>query len=158
MIKITLQFRSIVTKCILFNLFLLSNHAVYLLVWNSRLGFEHSRLEFWLSSVSSHCPEAPIFLIGTHIDQVCFVVKICMVCTFYLLHNCIISLLLNGDMHRRQFPLSNTSLICRINLTQVTAYYLVFSFKTLFIFHTNIYILMEYLSILYMNTLFCFMI
>ncbi|ELU16141.1 hypothetical protein CAPTEDRAFT_214304 [Capitella teleta] len=44
--------------------------AVYMLVWNTRLGFEHSGIEFWLSSVSCHCPKAPIFIIGTHADQI----------------------------------------------------------------------------------------
>lgn len=51
--------------------FFLSNRAVYLLVWNVRLGHEHAGLEFWLSSIECHAPKAPIFIVGTHIDQVC---------------------------------------------------------------------------------------
>ena len=39
-------------------------------MWNTRLGFEHSGLEFWLSSIACHSPKAPIFIIGTHADQV----------------------------------------------------------------------------------------
>ncbi|KAK3098103.1 hypothetical protein FSP39_016142 [Pinctada imbricata] len=50
--------------------FFLSKRAVYLLLWNVRLGFEHAGLHFWLSSISVHAPKAPIFVIGTHIDQV----------------------------------------------------------------------------------------
>ncbi|EDV23062.1 uncharacterized protein TRIADDRAFT_57945 [Trichoplax adhaerens] len=50
--------------------FFLSNRAVYLLVWNTRLGYEHAGLEFWLSSISCHAPEAPIFVVGTHCDKV----------------------------------------------------------------------------------------
>ena len=50
--------------------FFLSSRAVYLLVWNVRLGSEYAGLEFWLSSISCHAPGAPIFVVGTHIDQV----------------------------------------------------------------------------------------
>ena len=50
--------------------FFLSSRGVYLLVWNVRLGSEYAGLEFWLSSISVHAPGAPIFVIGTHIDQV----------------------------------------------------------------------------------------
>lgn len=35
-----------------------------------RLGSEYAGLDFWLSSISCHAPEAPIFIVGTHIDQV----------------------------------------------------------------------------------------
>ena len=50
--------------------FFLSNRAVYLLLWNVRLGHEHAGLDFWLSSISVQCPKAPIFVVGSHIDQV----------------------------------------------------------------------------------------
>ncbi|XP_070533769.1 uncharacterized protein [Ptychodera flava] len=50
--------------------FFLSNRAVYLLLWNTRLGVEHSGLDFWLSSIAVHAPKAPIFVVGTHADQV----------------------------------------------------------------------------------------
>ncbi|KAL8560611.1 hypothetical protein ACOMHN_062576 [Nucella lapillus] len=50
--------------------FFLSDRAVYLLLWNIRLGFEHAGLDFWLSSISVHAPKAPIFVVGTHVDQV----------------------------------------------------------------------------------------
>lgn len=50
--------------------FFLSNRAVYLLLWNVRLGHQHAGLEFWLSSIECHAPKAPIFLVGTHIDEV----------------------------------------------------------------------------------------
>ena len=55
--------------CVLLQFFL-SNRAVYLLLWTTRLGFEHAGLEFWLSSIRCHAPKAPIFVIGTHRDQV----------------------------------------------------------------------------------------
>ncbi|CAF0705574.1 unnamed protein product, partial [Brachionus calyciflorus] len=50
--------------------FFLSSRGVYLLVWNVRLGSEYAGLEFWLSSISCHAPGAPIFVVGTHTDQV----------------------------------------------------------------------------------------
>ncbi|CAL1535024.1 unnamed protein product, partial [Lymnaea stagnalis] len=50
--------------------FFLSKRAVYLLLWSTRQGFEHAGLEFWLSSIASHAPNTPIFVIGTHCDQV----------------------------------------------------------------------------------------
>ena len=50
--------------------FFLSSRAIYLLVWNTRLGYEHSGLDFWLSSIACHCPKAPIFIVGTHADKV----------------------------------------------------------------------------------------
>lgn len=34
------------------------------------MGSEYAGLEFWLSSISCHAPGAPIFVIGTHIDEV----------------------------------------------------------------------------------------
>ncbi|CAH1772675.1 unnamed protein product [Owenia fusiformis] len=50
--------------------FFLSQRAVYLLLWTTRLGHEHAGLDFWLSSITSHAPDTPIFIVGTHIDQV----------------------------------------------------------------------------------------
>ena len=50
--------------------FFLSNRAVYLLLWNIRLGYEHAGLDFWLSSIACHAPKAPIIVIGSHVDQV----------------------------------------------------------------------------------------
>ncbi|XP_064636061.1 uncharacterized protein LOC135493099 isoform X2 [Lineus longissimus] len=50
--------------------FFLSKRAVYLLLWTTRLGYEHAGLDFWLSSISCHAPDTPIFIVGTHCDQV----------------------------------------------------------------------------------------
>ena len=55
--------------CFLFQFFL-SNRAVYLLLWNVRLGYEHAGLDFWLSSITVQAPKAPIFVVGSHVDQV----------------------------------------------------------------------------------------
>ena len=50
--------------------FFLSSRAIYILVWNVRLGSEYAGLDFWLSSISCHAPGAPVFVVGTHVDQV----------------------------------------------------------------------------------------
>ncbi|XP_013400345.1 probable serine/threonine-protein kinase roco5 [Lingula anatina] len=50
--------------------FFLSSRAVYLLLWTTRSGYEHAGLEFWLSSIASHAPGAPVFVIGTRADEV----------------------------------------------------------------------------------------
>ncbi|CAF0816500.1 unnamed protein product [Brachionus calyciflorus] len=50
--------------------FFLSSRAVYFLVWNVRLGSDYAGLDFWLNSINCHAPGAPIFIIGTHIDEV----------------------------------------------------------------------------------------
>ncbi|KAK7478154.1 hypothetical protein BaRGS_00030601 [Batillaria attramentaria] len=50
--------------------FFLSNRAVYLLLWNIRLGYEHAGLDFWLSSIACHAPKAPVLVVGTHCDKV----------------------------------------------------------------------------------------
>ncbi|CAF3639029.1 unnamed protein product [Rotaria socialis] len=50
--------------------FFLAKKAVYILAWNIRLGAEHAGLDFWLSSICCHAPNAPIFVVGTHSDLV----------------------------------------------------------------------------------------
>ena len=53
--------------------FFMSNRSVYILVWNVRLGHEHAGLDFWLHSIACHAPDTPVFVVGTHIDEVgCF--------------------------------------------------------------------------------------
>ena len=50
--------------------FFLTSRAIYLLLWTTRLGYEHAGLEFWLGSIACHAPKTPIFIIGTHCDKV----------------------------------------------------------------------------------------
>lgn len=35
-----------------------------------RMGFEHAGLDFWLSSIACHAPDAPVLIVGTQLDQV----------------------------------------------------------------------------------------
>ncbi|XP_013414940.1 uncharacterized protein LOC106176900 [Lingula anatina] len=50
--------------------FFLSKRAIYVLVWNTRLGYEHAGLDFWLHSIACHAPKAPVFIVGTHADKI----------------------------------------------------------------------------------------
>uniref|UniRef100_K1PTH6 non-specific serine/threonine protein kinase n=1 Tax=Magallana gigas TaxID=29159 RepID=K1PTH6_MAGGI len=50
--------------------FFLTSRAVYLLLWNMRMGFEHAGLDFWLSSIACHAPDAPVLIVGTQLDQI----------------------------------------------------------------------------------------
>lgn len=59
--------------------FFLSNRAVYLLLWNVRLGYDHAGLDFWLNSIACHAPKSPILVVGTHVDKV----RYCMFYTRY---------------------------------------------------------------------------
>ena len=49
--------------------FFLSNRSLYLLVWNARIGFEQSKLYYWLDRIEAIAPEAPIMLVATHVDE-----------------------------------------------------------------------------------------
>lgn len=46
------------------------------MVWNVRLGSEHSGLEFWLNSIGCHAPLSPIFLIGKSFKKFYIVTEI----------------------------------------------------------------------------------
>ena len=35
------------------------------------MGSEYAGLEFWLSSITCHASDSPIFIVGTHLDEVC---------------------------------------------------------------------------------------
>ena len=59
-----------INLCVSVYQFFLSNRAVYLLLWNIRMGYEHAGLDFWLSSIACHAPKAPVLVIGTHYDKV----------------------------------------------------------------------------------------
>ena len=40
-----------------------------MVVWNARLGAEQGRLDYWLDTIQSLAPEAPVLLVATHIDE-----------------------------------------------------------------------------------------
>eukprot|EP01132_Coremiostelium_polycephalum_P008525 gene8525-10480_t len=49
--------------------FFLSERSIYIVVWNTCLEEEASRVEFWLQSISTRAPNSPIIIVGTHIDD-----------------------------------------------------------------------------------------
>ncbi len=49
--------------------FFLTERSLYILVWNARVGYEQSKLEYWLDNIHSRAPKSPILLVATHIDQ-----------------------------------------------------------------------------------------
>ncbi len=48
--------------------FFLTDRSLFLLLWNSRLGWEQGRLEYWLDIIKSRAPDSPVLLIATHAD------------------------------------------------------------------------------------------
>ena len=82
---ITVNSKRIVLCC---QFFLSPNRAIYLLLWNVRLGHEHAGLDFWLSSIGVQAPKAPVFVIGSHIDQVSYTSVQCMLSLkkYYIVH------------------------------------------------------------------------
>ncbi len=49
--------------------FFLSNRSLFLLVWNSRHGWEQGRLRYWLDIIKARAPESPIILVVTHAED-----------------------------------------------------------------------------------------
>ncbi|MGH3912266.1 MAG: COR domain-containing protein [Pseudonocardiaceae bacterium] len=48
--------------------FFLTNRSLFLLLWNSRLGWEQGRLPYWLDIITARAPGSPIILVATHIE------------------------------------------------------------------------------------------
>ncbi|HEV2345938.1 MAG TPA: COR domain-containing protein [Actinocrinis sp.] len=46
--------------------FFLSDRSLFLLLWNSRLGWEQGRLRYWLDIITARAPESPILLVATN--------------------------------------------------------------------------------------------
>ncbi|EDN68964.1 leucine-rich-repeat protein [Beggiatoa sp. PS] len=49
--------------------FFLTNKALFILVWNARLGYEQGKLAYWLETIQARAPKSPILLVATHIDE-----------------------------------------------------------------------------------------
>ncbi|HEX5405781.1 MAG TPA: COR domain-containing protein [Pseudonocardiaceae bacterium] len=49
--------------------FFLTNRSLFVLLWNSRLGWEQGKLHYWLDIISARAPESPIVLVATHIHD-----------------------------------------------------------------------------------------
>src|SRR5205823_2277128 len=48
--------------------FFLSNRSVYLVVWSLTASEDTQRVLYWLQSIQSRAPKAPVMLVGTHAD------------------------------------------------------------------------------------------
>jgi internalin A len=46
--------------------FFLSDRSLFLLLWNSRLGWEQGRLRYWLDIINARAPQSPILLVATN--------------------------------------------------------------------------------------------
>jgi internalin A len=49
--------------------FFLTNRSLFLLIWNSRLGWEQGKLRYWLDIIKARAPESPVILVATHIND-----------------------------------------------------------------------------------------
>ncbi|MEV4316450.1 COR domain-containing protein [Actinocrispum sp. NPDC049592] len=49
--------------------FFLTNRSLFVLLWNSRLGWEQGRLRYWLDIIGARAPESPIILVATHLGD-----------------------------------------------------------------------------------------
>jgi internalin A len=49
--------------------FFLTRRSLYLVIWNSRHGQEQGKLNYWLDTIKSLAPDAPILLVATHTDE-----------------------------------------------------------------------------------------
>lgn len=48
--------------------FFFTNRSLFLLVWNSRMGFGQNQYE-WLDTIKALAPDSPVLLVATHIDE-----------------------------------------------------------------------------------------
>jgi internalin A len=49
--------------------FFLTNRSLFLLTFNSRLGFEQGKLVYWLKTIRANAPESPVILVATWADE-----------------------------------------------------------------------------------------
>lgn len=49
--------------------FFLTERSIFVIIFNLILGPENCRVEHWLNSIKTRSPNAPIFLVGTHLDS-----------------------------------------------------------------------------------------
>ncbi|MGH3831939.1 MAG: leucine-rich repeat domain-containing protein [Pseudonocardiaceae bacterium] len=48
--------------------FFLTDRSLFLLLWNSRLGWEQSKLRYWLDIITAKAPQSPIVMVATHAE------------------------------------------------------------------------------------------
>lgn len=48
--------------------FFLTDRSLFVLLWNSRLGWEQGKLHYWLDIIKSRAPESPVLIVATHAE------------------------------------------------------------------------------------------
>ena len=49
--------------------FFLTKRSLYIVVWNARLGAGQGKLDYWLDTIKTLAPNAPVLLVASHIDE-----------------------------------------------------------------------------------------
>jgi len=49
--------------------FFLTNRSLFVLIWNARIGFEQSKIYYWLDRIQALAPSAPVIVLATHSDE-----------------------------------------------------------------------------------------
>jgi small GTP-binding protein len=49
--------------------FYLTNHALFILVWSARLGYEAGKIYKWLETIEALAPDSPILIVATHCKE-----------------------------------------------------------------------------------------
>ena len=49
--------------------FFLTNRSLFLLAWNARIGYEASKLDYWLETIKAKAPDSPVMIVATGIDD-----------------------------------------------------------------------------------------
>ena len=49
--------------------FFLTKRSLYIIVWNARLGAGQGKLDYWLDTIKTLAPKAPVLLVATHTDE-----------------------------------------------------------------------------------------
>lgn len=48
--------------------FFLTDRSLFLLLWDAQVGWQESKLYYWLDLIKARAPQAPVILIATHLD------------------------------------------------------------------------------------------
>ncbi|AVH54542.1 COR domain-containing protein [Streptomyces dengpaensis] len=48
--------------------FFLTDRSLFLLLWDAQVGWEESKLYYWLDLIKARAPQAPVILVATHLD------------------------------------------------------------------------------------------
>jgi GTPase SAR1 family protein len=49
--------------------FFLTNQSLFVLVWNARMGWEQSKLYYWLDAIKARAPDSPVILVATRAEE-----------------------------------------------------------------------------------------